>query len=271
MKLVRTCIALSMLIIPGLASTAKADQAGQIMEYDTSAAWYSNKTSGFTTDWDLYAFKGECSRYSKNNAEGQWVTAGGLDGLSGDYYHRMMIHGIECYHTLEAFEPWMNADGSPITTSPNYGSSVAASTLTFDNSLNSFGTLPKTTAYPQGWDWDPGYQKATCWTDNIVSGISQKTDGSGIDKVQCMRRPVHYYRDDQSCTVVTMGVNYNGHNHGSAPLDPVLKDWDTGYQKGLCNGFIAGISRNVPAWDSKYGGGLHAILCCGGYTDSNTP
>ena len=106
----------------------------------------------------------------------------------------------------------------------------------------------------------PSWPALSFETTENGSGISQNTDASGIHKVQCMRAPSGYGRQDDTCKVVTMGVDYNGTIHSR--WDTVNGAWDSTYQTGSCDGKVAGISRNVPAWDNNYGGGLHSILCC---------
>ena len=229
MNWIRNCVTLLLLCIPNVAAATTTDE---IMEYDTSTGWYQNYNNGRTFDWAPGEFKGECIRY----------TTGALGGLSGDYYRHMMIHGINCtevaptYFDVQSF-------------------SVSLPVWTFPNAY-----LPITISQPQGWDWDLGYQKFTCGSNQWVSGVAQNTDGSGIAQVQCAGSAANVVRDDNKCFVTTMGVDYNGTNHGS---DSNSGDWDPGYQKGDCGGdAIAGISRNVPDWDPKFGGAIHALLCC---------
>ncbi len=240
----------------------------QTMENDTSAGWYFNSVLYVqyidylprTQDWDMDRFKGECPRTDfvspkSGPYNGQAFTNGAIRGLSGDYYEHMMIHGLNCvdqgypYFDAASFDP------------------LPSVVLTF-STAGSGGPLPITVQYPQGWDWDPNYEKTTCPPNTFVSGVAQNTDGSGIDAVQCANVAQHLARNDNTCSVVTMGVDYNGYNHGSDGN----ADWDVGYQKGSCNGgAIAGISRNVPEWDPNDGGGLHAILCCGALYTAGAP
>ena len=233
----------------GATSSAAATNTDEIIEYNTSIGWYQNDNNGMTFDWAPNDLKGECVRRDFQLGSGAFTT-GALGGLSGDYYRRMMVHGINC---TDVDPTYFDAQSF----------SVSLPVWTFPNAY-----LPITTSYPQGWDWDPSYQEVTCDLNQWVSGVAQPSDASGIDKVQCAGSAANFVRDDDNCFVTTIGVDYNGVNHGSDGGG----EWDNGFQKGYCGGeAIAGISRNDPESDPNFGGGIHALLCCPHLDTAHSP
>ena len=249
MNIIGKCVVLSLLFTPSLAAAVNTPDT---MEYVTSPGWWANNSAGLTGDWAPYEFKGECTRslFVGQGQETFWH--GGIHGLSGNFYRRMTIHGLECtdYATgafgYESFHPY------PIGPTG------------FDST-----NLPITTQHPEGYDWDPNYQKATCYTNKFVAGVAQQTNDTMIDKVMCANVKNDFTRNDNTCYPITMGVDYDGTNHQFTGSP----EWDTGFQKGYCGSgnYVAGISRNVPEWDPNFGGGIHAILCCGTSANAHTP
>ena len=95
-------------------------------------------------------------------------------------------------------------------------------------------------------DWDYGYYKAECGSNEIMSGESQAQDGSSAHAVLCSAGTTA--QSNCEPRIVDFQAGYSG-SYG---------DWDYGYYKGDCPyGKVAvGVSHH-PAT-----GKVHALLCC---------
>jgi hypothetical protein len=165
-------------------------------------------------DWSPGNYKGECN---------QWVAVTGISANPNGASSRGFVCGDESFIVT----PYLcNAR------------SIAAG---YDNR----GTNDS------GWDWDVGYVKDECATNEMLEGIAQSSAGV-FNTILCC--PLSSGHAHQSCDVQVFGS-------GSSPAYGTGPDWSPGYYKGVCPSgqSVAGVSR-------KSTGAAHAVLCC-----SNTP
>lgn len=97
-------------------------------------------------------------------------------------------------------------------------------------------------------DWDPGFYKGQCATNEFVAGVSVAQTG-GVRDLLCCPGAV----TQTSCATL---ANDNGDNREPG-AQSATGDWDYGALKGECapGRYIAGVSHYAS-------GQLHAILCC---------
>ncbi|WP_281404508.1 zinc-dependent metalloprotease [Pyxidicoccus fallax] len=95
-------------------------------------------------------------------------------------------------------------------------------------------------------DWDPGYYKGECGTNEFVAGVAQSTTHE-ITAVLCCPGTVTH----TSCSARVFDGQDSRESSASG-------DWDSGNWKGECGPgrYAAGLSRNIS------GGAPHALLCC---------
>jgi hypothetical protein len=95
-------------------------------------------------------------------------------------------------------------------------------------------------------DWDPGYYKGECGTDEFVAGVAQST-AHEITAVLCCPGTVAH----TSCSARV----FDGQDSRETST---TGDWDPNSWKGECGPgrYVAGLSRSVS------GGAPHALLCC---------
>jgi hypothetical protein len=103
-------------------------------------------------------------------------------------------------------------------------------------------------------DWDPGYIKAECARDEVISGISQ-IPGKSISPtaIRCSKLAQVQGRGCQPLFFDSSFDVRNNFNSG---------DWAPGYSKNECraNQVLQGVSRRADT------GEIHAILCCDAYS-----
>ncbi|MBN1611546.1 MAG: hypothetical protein JW940_33235 [Polyangiaceae bacterium] len=102
-------------------------------------------------------------------------------------------------------------------------------------------------------DWDWGYFKGECASDEAVTGISQTTDGK-LATLLCTRMWT-----ETVAGACTTRVFSSGDSMGTSQTLGAGVDWAYGYYKGQCNSpgeVVKGVSRHTQT------GGIHAILCC---------
>jgi hypothetical protein len=104
-------------------------------------------------------------------------------------------------------------------------------------------------------DWDPGYSKGECGTNEYVAGIAQQHNGN-VANILCCAPIGTVTHSTAAGDPQCYAELYNSGNATSA----IPYDWDYGFYKAQCNAgqYIAGVSNY---WT---GGGTtpHAILCC---------
>jgi hypothetical protein len=175
--------------------------------------WGTNYGYGWSPigDWASGSYKGECGIW-QSGSKGQPMT-GVSEYPSGSH----QAHGLRC----------------GITSFSTTGSSCVART----GYLGTSG------------DWDPGYDKLDCQSNEYVSGVAQSTSGT-VNKVLCCPGVTR-----TSCTTETF---YAGNS-----IDYSSPDWDAGYNKGQCpSGYdVRGISKVHYSSDGVVGA-PHRILCC---------
>jgi hypothetical protein len=95
-------------------------------------------------------------------------------------------------------------------------------------------------------DWDPGFYKGECGTNEFVAGVAQST-GHEITAVLCCPGSVAH----NSCAVRVFDGQDSRESSDSG-------EWDAYNWKGECGTgrYVGGISRSVS------GGAPHALLCC---------
>jgi hypothetical protein len=95
-------------------------------------------------------------------------------------------------------------------------------------------------------DWDYGFYKGECGTNEYVAGVAQSGDGK-IDGILCCPGVIAH----EWCSTVHIDP-YSTSEASSAG------DWDPGYLKANCGDgrYVAGISHDAPT------GTPHALLCC---------
>jgi len=105
-----------------------------------------------------------------------------------------------------------------------------------------------------GWNWDPGYTKVECNTNEFVEGVSQTSSGV-LNGVLCCPTAASLPRGSLG-PVVFYG--------GNAGLPGIEHDWDVGYSKGSCapTAYVSGISKLASSSQGTVGA-IHAILCGG--------
>jgi hypothetical protein len=171
-------------------------------------------------DWAAGQLKGEC-------ADGQLVTGVSASKTSA------RAHSILC-----------TAAGVPMNMYPPRG-------ITLDISAGSSRSTG-TSSVPWGTaiDWDGGFNKAQCASNEAITGVSQTTAGR-IAKVRCtpMETPLS----------VAAGGCYprifsTADNRGNVDAN----EWATGFWRGECAAgeIPVGISANTGS------GAAHAIYCC---------
>jgi hypothetical protein len=96
-------------------------------------------------------------------------------------------------------------------------------------------------------DWDPGFYKGECGTNEYVAGVSQSTTGA-IQSVLCCA-------DSSDLHLSCKAEVFAG---ADARESTTTGDWDYSYNKGECGDgrYVAGVSHDAS-------GHPHAILCCG--------
>lgn len=94
-------------------------------------------------------------------------------------------------------------------------------------------------------DWDPGFTKGECASNERVIGISEDNAGP-LSRIQCARATPM-----TNCHTVVFA---NGDNRGTTSTG----DWAPGFFKGECRDLeaVKGVSK------VSCGGAPHAILCC---------
>ena len=110
-------------------------------------------------------------------------------------------------------------------------------------------------------DWDYGYPKAECPSNQYLSGFSENTSGGGtasVANIRCVSGPSE--GTNTSCHGVTFAGGYTG-NVGYVDGSD---DWSVGSFKLQCAGneHMAGMSVD--------GNRIHGILCCSGGTPPST-
>jgi hypothetical protein len=177
------------------------------------AAVFLNQNSGYTGapigDWMNGSYKGQCS-------PGQAV-----NGVSS----KLAAHGLLC----EAGPPTVFLQNSSCRSVP------------FDPGNN-----------PSPWsgaDWDNGFYKAQCQSNEYVAGVAQST-GDAVDGILCC--PGEGLT--QSACQLEVFEAQNSPDY-RAP------DWDNGYYKGECAAgkYVAGVSAVAAGY---FAGVPHAIYCC---------
>jgi hypothetical protein len=165
-------------------------------------------------DWARGSYKAQCS-------PGQPVI-----GVSSDV-SETNVHSVLC----QSNSSW-----------PNYMQGSACYGLSFDPGNNMI-------ANPEG-DWDRGYYKAECNTNEFVAGVSQSTSGK-LNGIMCCPGGASAALRHRSCNVETF--------YGTNSFDYRGPDWDSGYYKGECgNGrYLAGVSSTADGF-----GSAHGLLCC---------
>jgi len=161
-------------------------------------------------DWARGSYKAQCS-------SGQPVT-----GVSEDV-SETHVNSVLCSSSAS----WQN-----------YPRSSACYGLSFNPGNNMI-------ANPEG-DWDRGYYKAECNTNEFVAGVSQSTSGQ-INGIMCCPGSVTH---GTCATEVFYGKNSS---HYAGP------DWDSGFYKGQCAAgrYVAGVSATADGV-----GSAHGLLCC---------
>jgi len=100
-------------------------------------------------------------------------------------------------------------------------------------------------------DWDPGYYKAECGANEVMTGIAEAPGALKMSKILCNWFRAEVMANDSSCQarVFSQTDNRNGTDTG---------DWAWGYTKNECasNQILKGVSANPST------GEIHAILCC---------
>jgi hypothetical protein len=172
-----------------------------------------NRLVSYTGDWEFGSYKAECS------------SNGAVTGLS------------ENPSTGVAEAVFCTDQPAATTAFPHQ----SCSTVDF-----SAGDNRRTTTTG---DWDFGFPKGECDTNEYVAGVAQ-TPGGEVDALLCCPGNVTH----QNCTP---HYYYNGDSRE----DTGSGDWDFGYYKGDCGPgrYVAGVARNTRAGQP---GGPDAILCC---------
>ena len=99
-----------------------------------------------------------------------------------------------------------------------------------------------------GWDWDRGYLKAECDSNEYVQGVSQSYSGSGyLHGILCCPSSQISHSSCQTQTFYS----------SDSPGESGLADWDPNFLKGHCPAgwFVEGASQGPS-------GGVHSLLCC---------
>lgn len=226
----------------GIMGSAVPASAFYTVPFETSDGGYPSYAN--EPDWARGEYKAECDGRGRYTYGGQTYQGDAIVGLSGNYYNRMAGSAILCdYH-------------------PAY----------YDEYTFTRWPYPATWSFPSSdsgmsWEWDPGYNKATCQANSWVGGVAQygQPGQQRVDTIRCYYAANGWKRYDNACYVRTFGVNKdNGDNSAWRTSGGWMGyDWDRGHQKGSCDlgGVVAGISHN-PVSSPYYPGGLHAILCC---------
>ncbi len=171
-----------------------------------------------TGDWKVNSYKSECG------------PLGAVTGISNDVTTRA-AHAAFCTDVPRSLLRWIP------TKYPHQG----CTTVDF-----TWGDNRRTTSTG---DWDYGFVKGECGTNEYVAGVSQRPGGY-IDSILCCPGNVSH----ANCS-----PRYNW--AGDSRESTANGDWDYGFVKMECgpNRYAAGIARN-----SRPGqpGGPDALLCC---------
>jgi hypothetical protein len=170
-------------------------------------------------DWSVGDFKSEC---------GPFQAASGLSATLGSG----RTHALLCGRDLQAF--------------PHDAQETGCRSLDFSQSNT-----------PLSSDWDVGFLKGECATNEFVAGVSQTLATGALKAILCCPGQVAH----QACTTQVL----YGQNAAEPGAIADTGDWDSGFTKGQCGPgrYLAGVSRFVGANAAAMAGAAHGVLCCG--------
>jgi hypothetical protein len=180
---------------------------------ESQALRFADRDTRLTTstgDWMPGSYKAECG-------------SSAVSGLSEDWYTKA-AHAALCDDPYPARYPHQ-----------------ACHTVDFTGGDNRWDT--------SSGDWDAGYVKGECGTDEYVAGVSQRPSGF-VDSILCCQGLVKH----KGCSPVYQWA-------GESREDTHTANWDNRYVKLECKPgrYVAGVARNNRPGQP---GGPDAILCC---------
>src|SRR6266496_3474000 len=176
--------------------------------YGGPYAFDTDNARGYTGDgdWAYDEFKGEC-------AANEWAV-----GVSSNPYTNR-AHSLLC----------------AASTPENAYFTHYQHTIDISNGNDGYGNNGV------GYDWDYGYYKGECGNTEIVTGLSEQSYDTFVQRHGALRHVRCSSRE-------TNNVNcrpkiFSTGNAIESPGDQT--DWASGYYKGECNGVVAGVSRSL--------------------------
>ena len=224
---------------------------------DRSLWWNVGSSTGWTASWtQVQAYVGYVLNYYYSAAysfefgssrgytgDGNWAAAGANIGECGSSEWGMGV---------SARADGTDSPASLLCTKHSWSFSNTyvsdQHTLSFSGGDVGLGNHPMSPP-----DWDAGFVKAECATNEAVTGLAQLNGGLNAARCSAIGKP--------GTTSANLGTNcrpvvFGAGDNRETPNYP--SDWASGYYKGECRqgSAVAGVSR------SPLNGGVHAILCC---------
>ena len=205
--------------------------------------WTTTTTDG-ARSWILPAAASYVEQFDNGNHRGY---TGDGDWAPGSYKGQCKagdsIVGISATSTSQRSD----SRGHSALCMPQYTASTQAS-LEKGHVL----TGPDDRADTNTGDWDPGYYKAECGANEVMTGIAQVPGTFKMSKILCNWFYAEVMANDSTCRPLVFS------NTSDNRRTDDTGDWSWSYSKNECasNQILKGVSANPNT------GEIHAILCC---------